>query len=99
MRSAHYRLLMRRGLRRRNTLVSHGGDFCSELVASALQTIGVLAAPEVSTLSSNLNPADFSSPSPAAYLPLVAPFAYLPEIVTCPRLEDWPFSEPSESSS
>jgi hypothetical protein len=99
MRSAHYSLLMRRGLRRRNTSVSHGGDFCSALVASALQTIGVLAAPEVSTLSSNPNPADFSSSSPAAYLPLVAPFAYLPEIVTSPRPEDWPFSEPSESSS
>jgi hypothetical protein len=55
--SAYYAV---RAARRRNTLVDTSGFFCSELVATAYQRLGVLASPPVGRTANNYIPPDFA---------------------------------------
>jgi hypothetical protein len=55
---------------RRNSPSDCSSFFCSELVATAFQRIGLLPAPPEGLSANNYIPADFSSIYPGAHLPL-----------------------------
>jgi hypothetical protein len=60
-----------RALRRRNRPAANESFFCSQLVAEALQRMGLLARPPDAPSSNNYIPADFSTEYSDALLPLV----------------------------
>lgn len=70
-----------RSRHRRNRMSTGTSFFCSELVAAALQYIGVISLPPLGRFASNFIPSDFASDNALADLPLVDPYKFEKEVV------------------
>jgi len=75
---SHSKYVMVRGKQQGNLQSDHSSFFCSQFVAEALPSCGVLQDSHEGLSSTNYSPADFSN---EGFLPLLAPFIYFDEII------------------